>query len=111
MYEAQHGTIFEDDQQLSASSLHDISKATAMQALITGSGIQVNVLGIVDDEEEDHIPQVHLEEEPSLAPPCILSHDQMQQLSEHILPLSIAYLRWTWLCCLVRDKDSFDSFL
>ena len=112
LYEAQHGTILEDDQQLLANNnWHDLSKTTAMQTSITGSGIQVDVLGMEDDVDEHIIPQVRLEEEPPTAPPFILSREQMQQLSEHALPISIAYSRWTRLYCLVRDGDAFDAFL
>jgi hypothetical protein len=103
----------------------DISKASAIQASRSGSGMQVDVLGMmmmmgggggggISDDHEDmepHVPQVRWEEEESTAPNFILSLEQMNQLSELALPVSIAYSRWKRIYCLARDGDSFDQFL
>jgi hypothetical protein len=115
LYEAQHGSslLAENStfqQMMLANNPPDIAKASAMQASLSGSGIQVDVLGL-DSDDEAHVPQVRLEEEVSTAPPFILSLEQMTKLSELALPASIAYSRWKRIYCLARDGDSFDQFL
>jgi hypothetical protein len=123
-YEAQQGTssLAENStfQQLLVHP-HDIAKTSAIQPSRSGSGIQVDVplLGDNnahhqddDDEKPYYVPQVRLEEEDSTAaPPFILSLEQMNNLSELALPASIAYSRWKRIYCLARDGDSFDQFL
>eukprot|EP00535_Pseudo-nitzschia_heimii_P006707 CAMPEP_0197181056 /NCGR_PEP_ID=MMETSP1423-20130617/5448_1 /TAXON_ID=476441 /ORGANISM="Pseudo-nitzschia heimii, Strain UNC1101" /LENGTH=466 /DNA_ID=CAMNT_0042631225 /DNA_START=149 /DNA_END=1549 /DNA_ORIENTATION=- len=45
------------------------------------------------------------------ASPYILSLDQMNEISKHVLPETISYCRWRRLYGLGRDGDSFDGCL
>jgi len=66
----------------------------------------------VNDNDDDTIYPVRVTYvEGDEASPYILSQDQMNEISKHVLPETIAYCRWRRLYGLGRDGDSFDGCL
>jgi hypothetical protein len=67
--------------------------------------------GVNDNDDEIIYPVRVTHVEGDEASPYILSQDQMNEISKHVLPETIAYCRWRRLYGLGRDGDSFDGCL
>jgi len=66
---------------------------------------------VFDDDDNERIPVRVTPVDGDDASPYILSQDQMNEISEHVLPETITYCRWRRLYGLGRDGDSFDGCL